>query len=283
VQDSYLQGISQSQIIKNTAKISHNHTPLSRMTVYNLLKKLMAKGEVRKSNGKYFAIDHYIGGWSGTAEHLHSVLTSKILSGSTSVVDPLPSKTYSGNDLISRSIHEFVNTIGAYITYVFIEAMHPSENAVIPSRRNDYALHFIDEFLSPEKMFYQFQQKFNVNKGVRSRYEMDAEDHNRLFDTLVNQHPFIKEIESEYRKHLEEFLVYNTFHTMVHTNCEHKWKEVYLHKLGRHHVCVLCHAIVPIPLKNTRSSHMTTEQFHTYLMDTLAAINKKYRMPQKTK
>jgi hypothetical protein len=214
---------------------------------------LKQQKKITKIDGKYNAIDSYLRGWhqfagflSDSIEHLFSNLSLN------SVSKNIANTRFSSENPMNQSIFEFANLVGAFITYILVESLHPTENTLPTEKREDLALFFLERSISIDKILAEFKKRFDVNKNEKLSNEINKSDYERISNAFkeVYPHPYDL-LEKGYLEGFRKFLLYRTLYTLVHTKCVHQWEEVYVHKVGVQYLCTKCHNLVPVQLKDT--------------------------------
>jgi hypothetical protein len=245
IREAYLDGLTQHEIIN---KMKSRNRPLTRQAIYNILKELKQQEKITKIDGRYIAIYTYGRGWHQFAgflnesiEHLFSKLPHD------SISRDIANTQFSSENPINQSIFEFANLVGAFITYIFIESMHPAENTLTPDKRKDLASFFVEGAISIDKILAEFKKRFDVNKN-----EMNKSDYEGIRNAFKEIYPHLYDfLEKGYLDGFRRFLLYRTLYTITHIKCVHQWEEVYVHKVGMQYLCTKCHNLVPVQLKDT--------------------------------
>lgn len=112
-------------------------TGLSRQTVTSWVKELLEKGRITKIRKRYFLpddlFDEY---WIALADYLSYLLTMSSVARFR--IDPIQINWLSSDgDDIEGALYKIANRIGAFITFVLIEAMRPSRKLMSPTKNKN--------------------------------------------------------------------------------------------------------------------------------------------------
>jgi len=137
--------ISKSSASGNGITITEisRETRLTRQTVYSLVKELLETGRITKTRKRYFVPDNMVDDyWTTLAYYLEYLLIMSSVSGFR--IDPIQKNWLnSEGDDIEGTLYKIANRIGAFITFVLIEAMRPSKKIMTPIERTTKSLNFI--------------------------------------------------------------------------------------------------------------------------------------------
>jgi hypothetical protein len=173
-----------TDIKKPTNILPHNDPKaypktMSRQTIHFHCKGLTHDGYIQYDNGRYSVPDRVrnelrlFGTWFG------EVAVSRLFSGSVT------------------GMTEFINRIGVYMVYVFIEAMAPFLDNKVKTTSDMLAIEWIESAIPIKTMFWKFVQCFKglevvrrENKG-KPAYELDIKKINELESKLKKLYPDI--------------------------------------------------------------------------------------------
>ena len=160
-------GISTKELEKETGL---NHDTISRHC-----KDLIGKSRIKKKNkkGRYHLTDEAYGDTTIRAWLLESKLTIKLMNvvaeneNAFCTVDKKYLEKYHADDL---SLFKFANRIGAYITYLMIEALRPNSwdyfiSGETTKGKSKLVSEWIENVIQPARLFRIFSDSLAVNKG----------------------------------------------------------------------------------------------------------------------
>jgi hypothetical protein len=137
---------------------------------------------------------------------------------------------HNGDYLDRESLFVFANNIGAYITYVMIEAVRPSKKTTLDLKRTEGSRKFvinngynvenarkwIEKSISPQSILHEFEKLHCVKRGLRKYtrasdpldlsfpfYGMDEENFKKLTKAFANTFPHAFEELENIRKQLK--------------------------------------------------------------------------------
>ncbi|MFL6342456.1 MAG: hypothetical protein ACJ72U_13035 [Nitrososphaeraceae archaeon] len=203
---------------------------LTRQTIHNCLRELLSEKRIyqKKENGKYFI---YIGDIALRAYWLnHRAMENfwKMAAHKNNPFCKIDLRNSHEDYLDRESLFVFANTIGAYITYVMIEATHPNENApnlegadgskeffFNGSHKDDIARRWIEESINPQLILREFEELHCVKRGLRnytdiadpldpsfSFHEMDKDNFRKLREAFAKTFPDVFKKLEDIRKGL---------------------------------------------------------------------------------
>ena len=151
---------------------------MSRQTIHFHCKELTHDGHIEYGDGRYWVPDRvkqeirYFGTWFG------EVAVSRLFTESV------------------KDMTEFVNRVGAYFVYIFIEAMAPFSNKKLKANDKDMlAMDWVESAIPLRTLFWKFVQHFKglevVKGGHASRPTYELEDTSKLESTVKKLYPEI--------------------------------------------------------------------------------------------
>ncbi|HKG88737.1 MAG TPA: hypothetical protein VKA95_10450 [Nitrososphaeraceae archaeon] len=267
---------------------------LTRQTVQTHLRELIRERKVYKRNQRYFNNDPSLGNILNFARHMreasktlfdpfqiyyshssnayhthqsvyHNIGLSLhksiegILDNHSSVVSQEYCKTnLQDHEMYEKYLFELANRIGAYLVYIFIEAMRPSSEYNIPSikpnKKEELSMNLITKSLDIKMMFDKFLGYTLFDLANHGR-----EFTNNTFDEITSAfkkvYPVVYEV-------LEECWS-DSINTSINmqnaltseektSNHKHKWEEFHIYKLKnqKYFVCRGCGHLVNEKIKN---------------------------------
>ena len=156
---------------------------LTRQTIHNCLRELLSEKRIyqNKENGKYFI---HIGDVALRAYWLnHRAMENfwKMVAHKNNPFCKIDHRNSQEGYLDRESLFVFANTIGAYITYVMIEAMRQNDNTLNlegadsskefifnGSHKDDIARRWIEESINPQLILREFEKLYCVKRGLRN-------------------------------------------------------------------------------------------------------------------
>jgi hypothetical protein len=258
---------------------------LTRQTIHVHLRNLLKKKKIykNKENGKYYAEDPYLGNINNFARYMNEVsgmlITPDLIDPqteeipSTYTISP-PSTVYvdlckavrgvitvSNNycktkftqgELYEKYLFEFVNRIGAFMAYIFIEVMRPlsefnSTTVGMPADKKDkLSTVLIDGAINPKEMFEHFCDLFmeaGLIKTDSSKrfFELDRNCFNKMSETFKKVYPSIYEgLEKYWLSSIDNSVAWETG-LARETSCEHKWEDFRAYKIDKqYYLCRKC-------------------------------------------
>jgi hypothetical protein len=169
---------------------------LTRQTVTSLVNRLVREGRITRIKRRYFMTeDIFDERWSMFAAYLSYLL----IMGSVAKfqVDPirrvegnLRSNKVNGNDLES-ALFLIANRIGAFITFVLIEAMRPSKKIMSRTMGSRMRLNFIKSSISSEGLFRILINMLPdaVSADIVQGTQLRKASHDRLSRAFRNIYP----------------------------------------------------------------------------------------------
>jgi hypothetical protein len=166
--------------------------------------------------------------------------------------------------LKERYLFEFVNRIGAYITYLFIQSMQPiqmnmreKEDQQNLLRRSYISRRLLGMAINIQRMFEIFHGLLYNTDQIKRPYpkepiffEVNHEEYNELSTAFRNVYPGIYEGLENYWKEANNWWLVNTLESKERwlqrkIDCNHNWKQVHIFKLeGIYYHCKQCNNVV---------------------------------------
>lgn len=237
-------GITIMQIVKETKAIvpkpPGDQLGLSRQTVTTFVNKLIMEGKIIKYRNKYFIVDDIVDdGRLEFARYLDHLLFMRFIPDLG--LDSIPSFRKMGrstnNNNAEYALFQTTNRIGAFITYILIEAMSPTGKIISRNMRIKAGLDFIDNAISLPELFGAFlailpkEYSTNIVKGM----ELKKASYNKLSNTFTKVYPAVhRGIEDEYSSYFDAFYLDSDRYP---NSCKHEWKEKSVYKLGKYYKC----------------------------------------------
>lgn len=263
--DHHPNGIYQHEIIEKTG--------LVRQTVYTHLRDLKEENKVIERKRQYsiltnpgelldfaMVINNAGIGLTGVPKHLINVTDWEDgITRAIPCVDyfkkpdrPYPSSKFSNEDL-EKHLFDFARTIGAFIIYIFIEVMRPSENKnVNAATQNRLSRDFLDRAISIHGLFRHFQdllidsefiyKKFGTKESV---YELNKDQIDKLSTAFAKVFPAISQsLEKCWLDNINSEIEWSK-----RDGCNHEWEYFHVYKIGKYYKCHRCQQLA-------RSTHV---------------------------
>ena len=248
-------GITIMQIVKETKlkipKRYGNQPGLTRQTVTKFVNTLIKEDQIIKFGNKYFVVDDIVDdGRLEFANYLESLLIMGLMPkfGLDSIQRIQKVGQSSEDNKIDDALFQIANRVGAFITYVLIEAMSPTAKIISRKMRKRTGLNFIETAISLPDLFNSFVKILpnEYTKDIIQGMEMREASYNKLSNTFGKVYPAIhKDIEEGYPEYFEVFYQDKDRYS---TNCKHDWKEILAYKLGKRYRCTKCRRYEISPL-----------------------------------
>lgn len=179
---------------------------------------------------------------------------------------------------MNNPFFKLANAIGAYILYVFIEAIRPIEEQVSSNKIQDAIEYLIKTSIPLDKMFIWFREIFDSDKQRSNAHANESGfDFKRTYHALKTVYPSINEMEKGFSERMQRFLVYQTYYTIAHVKCDHDWMETNVHKIGRVYECKNCHNPSLSP-KIANPGKMDQEGTDAYIYDIMNDIAERIKL-----
>jgi hypothetical protein len=158
-------GISASEININ---LSNQKIKISKPQLNDYLKQECSAGRFYKSGTKY-VVDSLvtIDDWSILADYINHLQYFAVFNG-LPVSNCLQQKF--NDDKLEDALFKFSSRLGALISYVIIEALRPTEHLKLQRHRQQIALSFVKDSISPENLLQSFLTALPYN--FRDRYRI---------------------------------------------------------------------------------------------------------------
>ena len=185
-------------------------------------------------------------------------LISKLIN--ITVSDKYCKSEFSRRDLNEMLLFEFVNRVGAFIAYVFIETMRPSNhNNFKPSKdkRNEIRSVLLNNAINIHEMYERFRLLYQDSGLIKEEYdtkekylELNDNTFDKLSEVFRNVYPNIYEgLENYWKSSAKYALIFNKI-TAKTNDCTHKWEDTYLYNYGDAHRCYKCNLVCKTPIIN---------------------------------
>jgi hypothetical protein len=160
---------------------------------------------------------------------------------------------------LEKSLFELSNRIGAYITYIFLQAMYPLADPKLDCKdRSELTRTLIDKSITLEDLFEMF--RYLITQLGLTGCNLKLNEHKKLFELSNNNFKTLSNALQKVYPNLyigfENWWMHATCNTLALYNlrtasstCKHEWKEKYLFKYRSCHVCRKCHNISSKPVK----------------------------------
>lgn len=177
----------------------------------------------------------------------------KDLSGPSISQDYLDSK--SDDDYVKRNLFEFVNRVGSFIAYIFIESLRPIPKSmhVTEHKKKVRPLYLINEGIVLEKLFARFRLlllELGIIKNTGELYqsedvnELDESNFEKLSSSFRSIYPHVFQGLENFWFNSRAFHLKRNKLLAKNSKCTHKWENYYLYKIGTCLRCKRCHILV---------------------------------------
>jgi hypothetical protein len=230
-----------------------NLAHMSRQAVHGYLKKLMAEEKITTKKGTYLdseIVDAVVfDGWSMfelfTNEFSPQLMRdNKFLSDSDLEnihIDCYRSRNNSSGTM-EQFVFEFTNRLGAVMTYLFIESLNPRRNIKSDQVRFNVLERFIKEVIPYMGFLLEFHRMLPVDSAGKSYFEVEGNSLKDISEAYKNVYPDIYNfLNGGYLKFVEDFMLGSNGEK--NSDCNHEWKQIYLHKIGNLMECHNCKVI----------------------------------------
>jgi hypothetical protein len=252
-------GISASEI--NTNLRSQN-IKISKPQLNDYLRQECSAGRFYKSGTKY-VVDSLviIDDWSILADYINHLQYFVMFNG-------LPIGNWLqqnfDDDTLENALLRFSNRLGALISYVIIEALRPTEHLKLQRHRQQIALRFVKDSISPANLLQSFLAALPYNFRDRNRIgplEIVTDEHGNFKKSTIKNSNIAPEIDQFYISKNENPLqdlidAYNRIHPKLYdlfekgyreyvgmkpeARCDHEWETINIHKIGEGYKCHKC-------------------------------------------
>ena len=166
---------------------------LSRQTVNSWVNKLLKKGRITRVRNRYFVsedmADDY---WITLAYFLEYLLIRRSVAKFR--VDPIQSNWLNRDgDNLEGALFKMANIVGAFITFVLIEAMRPSKKIMSPVMRRRMIIDFIKSSISLDDLFGTFINMLPdaISNDIIQGNQIRKTSHDRLYSAFRHVYPSI--------------------------------------------------------------------------------------------
>jgi hypothetical protein len=157
---------------------------------------------------------------------------------------------FSTNESLEKILFEFSNRIGAYITYIFLQSLHPLQESKLDNKdRNDLCNIMIEKAISIEDLFMFFRYLI-IQLGLTNSTS-DPSDHEKLSELSENNFRTVSNgLQKVYPNlyiGLENLWLHVTRNTIAldtafaaSSTCKHEVKKIDVFKYGSCNYCKKC-------------------------------------------
>ena len=180
------------------------------------------------------------------------------------LLGPITSKEYctthfTDKESLEKSLFEMSNRIGAYITYIFLQAMYPLADSNLNCKdRSDLTRTLIDKSISLDDLFEMF--RYLITQLGLTGCNLKLNEHKKLFELSHNNFKILSNVLQKVYPNLyigfENWWLHSTSNSIALHNswtssspCKHEWEEKYLFKYGSCYLCRKCHNVSSKPVK----------------------------------
>jgi hypothetical protein len=172
----------------------------------------------------------------------------KKVSGIT-VSDNFCKTNFNKTHLYEKYLFEFVNRLGAFIAYIFIESMRPTHKSTLDqTKRNELGSILLEKSINIKEIFDRFVLLFGQMGLIRreendeSFIELDRRRFTKLVDVFRSLYPKIYEGFEKYWSTSRQYHLVLSTRLAKGQDCNHKWEETYLYNYEKKcYLCRKCH------------------------------------------
>ena len=211
--------------------------------------------------------------------YLRETTASKIVS------EKVCKTNFANAGLYERYLFEFVNRIGAFIVYTFIESLRPIDwepnNKSVTADRDEYTSSLIRKAIDIEQIFSDFRQLFDIvphhhdskyksdkerniekisdliSRGWPKIYKAEKKDYERLSDLFRRVYPTMHSgLEKYWSDNVMSILTESKFVLKEYAIFDHvhKWTKEKLYKTNtEYYLCRVCAALSSDPVESKQS------------------------------
>ena len=157
-----------------------------------------------------------------------------------------------------KYLFEYINRIGAFIAYVFIESMRPRrKGGITDDVKKDISRNLIFNSISIVDLFDRFCLFLNdmqiltkeisvclqINKENIDPVELDNASFDKVSEVFRNVYPGIYEGIEKFWFNSREFWDEFGLHSAKIKDCDHIWHELIIYKYKKSYECIKCHTV----------------------------------------
>ncbi|MGH9983578.1 MAG: hypothetical protein ACRD8W_06435 [Nitrososphaeraceae archaeon] len=254
---------------------------LTRQTIHNHLRELIKEMKISNVQGRYFPNDWFVKAMLNFASFMQEQGTRfidpyevmhgyKFYQKTAGAYDELSKRTsgitvsnkycktkFKDTDSPEKYLFEFVNRMGAFITYIFIESIRPRETRQIKnSSRHEMSQSLIHNSINISDLFDRFclflneiglikpiEVSLEINKSYMNPVELDKKSFNKVYKSFRNIYPGVYEgLELFWNSSIRHYIAIES--KMARSKeCDHRWKEMYIYKYKQLFFCAKCDSI----------------------------------------
>ena len=166
---------------------------------------------------------------------------------------------FADDNIIESNLFEFVNRVGAYIAYIFIESLRPvsKDKAVTENAKKERTRYLVKKSIPFELLFRKFclllsqlgiidSNDFSLipEKTVPEEpYELSESGFKKLSDSFRRVYPRVYDALENFWFNSRMFHLKRSSLFASYSKCNHKWEDYDLYKIGRCYMCRKCHVL----------------------------------------
>jgi hypothetical protein len=166
---------------------------------------------------------------------------------------------FADDNIIESNLFEFVNRVGAYIAFIFIESLRPvsDEKAVTENAKKVRTRYLVKRSFPIERLFRKFCLLLNQLEIIDSHdsspvpekevpeepYELSESSFERLSDSFRRVYPRVYEALENFWFNSRVFHLKRSSLFASYSKCNHKWEKYNLYRIGSCYVCLKCHLL----------------------------------------
>jgi len=178
----------------------------------------------------------------------------KAISGMSVSEDYCKNKFTNGN-IIERNLYEFINRVGAYIAYIFIESLRPipKDTDATENKKKERTLLLVNKAIPVERLFRKFclllselgimrNMDLHISEdGMSEELQLNQSSFDSLSDSFKRMYPRVYNALENFwfnsrKYHLKRHSLFAKY-----SKCIHKWEDYHLYKIGNCYICNKCH------------------------------------------
>ena len=158
--------------------------------------------------------------------------------------------SFGPKESLERCLFEFANRIGAYITYILLQSLHPlPESKLSDSDRGELSKIMLQKAITVEDLFTLF--RYLMTQLGLTGCNLDSNNYEKLFQLSDNNFKTIsKGLQNVYPNiyiGLENYCLHASWNNLalntatLSTDCDHQWEKTQYFKYGSIYYCGKCH------------------------------------------
>lgn len=167
---------------------------------------------------------------------------------------------FTNDNTVERNLFEFINRVGAYIAYIFVESLRPNPRHldITDNKKKERSYHLVNKAIPVERLFRKFclllnqleiitpAEQSGLSEGDLSEelYQLDESSFDKVSDSFRKVFPRVYGALENFwfnsrKYHLKRHSLFAEY-----SKCIHNWEDYYLYKIGTCYICRKCHLLV---------------------------------------